>query len=67
MNIINCDLSKLEMISSPFPHLSCDNFLDNDYAIKLQTEILNMPKYALVTINRFKYDLMSGKKLKILQ
>ncbi len=32
-----------------------------------QTEILNMPKYALVTINRFKYDLMSGKKLKILQ
>jgi Rps23 Pro-64 3,4-dihydroxylase Tpa1-like proline 4-hydroxylase len=42
MNIINCDLTTLQMILYPYPHLSYDNFLDIEFANKLQTEILNI-------------------------
>uniref|UniRef100_A0A6C0HBU4 Prolyl 4-hydroxylase alpha subunit Fe(2+) 2OG dioxygenase domain-containing protein n=1 Tax=viral metagenome TaxID=1070528 RepID=A0A6C0HBU4_9ZZZZ len=36
------DFLKLEMIKSPFPYLKCDEFLNPNIALTLQTEILNI-------------------------
>jgi hypothetical protein len=44
MSIIICDFENMSMLSEPFPYLKYDNILDEGFALKLQNEILNIPK-----------------------
>jgi Rps23 Pro-64 3,4-dihydroxylase Tpa1-like proline 4-hydroxylase len=45
MSIINSNftIEKLEMNKDPFPYIKYDQFLDQEFAVKLQNEILNIP------------------------
>jgi Rps23 Pro-64 3,4-dihydroxylase Tpa1-like proline 4-hydroxylase len=46
MLIINSNIEELKMVinSYPYPYLKQDNFLEIDFALKLQKEILNIPQ-----------------------
>jgi Rps23 Pro-64 3,4-dihydroxylase Tpa1-like proline 4-hydroxylase len=45
MTVINndCNYKTLKMNTYPFPYLKVDNFLETEFALDLQTEILNIP------------------------
>ena len=42
MSIINCNIRDLNMNTYPFPYLKYDNFLNTEFANKLQNEILDI-------------------------
>lgn len=45
MSIINSnfDFTNIQMNSTPFPYIKYDQFLEHEFAIKIQEEILNIP------------------------